>query len=97
VLSQRQGDLDQDPEAELQRELERRRLFDDGVIDVLRERLAPEVMDDATVRTWLDRYGPLEPESVADLLDLALPTMGCSQHVQQYLGMVHAALLGGGE
>lgn len=97
LLSQRQGDLDQDPEAELQRELERRRLFDDGVVDVLRQRLAPEVMDEATVRAWLDRYGPLEPESVADLLDLALPTMGCSQHVQQYLGMVHAALLGGDE
>ena len=97
LLSEQKAGLDYDPEAELQRELERRRTLDDGVADVLRERLAPEVMDEATVRTWLDRYGPLEPESVANLLDLALPTMGCSQHVHEYLDMIHAALLGGDE
>lgn len=95
LVSERQADLAADPEAELRRELERRRLLDVGVIDVLRDRLDPDVMDADAVRTWLERYGPLEPEPIASLLDLALPTMGCSLHVQQYLDMVYAALLGG--
>ncbi len=95
LVSEHRVELEHDPEAELQLELERRRIADDGVADALRDRLAAEVMDEAAVRAWLQRFGPLEPESVANLLDLALPTMGHSQHVQQYLDMIHAALLGG--
>lgn len=95
LVAERKGGLEVDPEAELRRELERRRALDEGVADVLRDRLDPDVMDEEVVRAWLDRYGPLEPEPVAELLDFSLPTMGAGLHVQQYLDMLHAALLGG--
>ena len=92
LVAEHRVDIDDDPETELHRELERRRDLDERVLAILRHRLAPEVMDDDTVRAWLDRLGPFEPESVEHALELAVPTMGISQHIQQYLDMLLATL-----
>ena len=88
LTSEHHAERDHDPESDLRRELERRRDLDERVTDILRARLAPEVMDTATLRTWLDRFGPFEPEAVDRALDLALPTLGISQHIQQYLDLL---------
>ena len=93
LVAQRQAGLRDDPEAELRHALAERAAFDDAVVDILAVRLDDAVMDEAIVRTWLDHFGPITPEAVADLLDLALPTMGRGLHVQIYLDMIHAALL----
>lgn len=89
--------LAEDPEAELKRELERRRLLDEAFIQALRDRLDPAVFDEPTVRDWLRRYGPLDTEPVVEHLDFAIDHMGPSQHVHQYLDALRAALLEGGE
>lgn len=84
-----------DPEQELEQALRRRQEADDEVVTALRDRLAPDVFDEATVRRWLDRYGPLDAGPVAELLDFAIEHMGPSHHVDNYLDMLHAALFGG--
>lgn len=90
-----QGALRQDPEAALRHALAEREALDDGVVQRLRTELADEVMDEPTVREWLARFGPFTPERVEDVLALALPTVGRSQHIQHYLDVIHDALLGG--
>jgi len=97
LVAERGQVLDLDPERELKAELERRRLLDEAVVDALRSRLDADVFDEAVVFGWLERFGPLDTEPVVDLLDFALPSMGTSLHVQEYLDMLHAALLQGGE
>ncbi len=72
-------------------------MLDEAVVDALRSRLDADVFDEAVVFGWLERFGPLDTEPVVDLLDFALPSMGTSLHVQEYLDMLHAALLQGGE
>ncbi len=97
LVAERDDALAEDPEAELKRELERRRLLDEAFVDVLRDRLDEVVFDESTVRDWLRHYGPLDTEPVIELLDFAVEHMGPSQHVQQYLDALHAALFEGGE
>jgi len=97
LVSERGQVLEVDPEQELKLELERRRLLDEAFVEVLRDRLDPEVFNERLVWSWLERFGPLDTEPVVDLLDFALPTMGANQHVQEYLDMLYAALLRGGE
>lgn len=97
LVAERQEDLAFDPEHELRQELERRRLLDDAFVDVLRGRLDADVFDEETIRTWLQRFGPVDTEPVVELLDFALPDMGTGKHVGEYLEMLHAALLTGGE
>ncbi|MCB9742641.1 MAG: DDE-type integrase/transposase/recombinase [Alphaproteobacteria bacterium] len=82
------------PDDEVQRELERERQ-DAGFVEVLRERLDPAVFTEGYVREWLQRFGPVDPEAVADALDFALPELGCDKHLDEYLDLIHAALLGG--
>ncbi len=97
LVAERGEALAEDPEAELRQELERRRLLDEAFVDVLRDRVSEAIFDEATVREWLRHYGPLDTEPVVELLDFAVEHMGRSQHVQEYLDAVHAALLEGGE
>jgi len=90
-----QSALRRDPEDDLRRALAEREALDAAVVDRLRAELADEVMDEPTVRDWLARVGPVDPRRVEEVLDLALPTLGRSQHVQHYLDAIHEALLGG--
>jgi transposase InsO family protein len=95
LVDERSATLCDDPEAELRRALEQRQALDDAFVDILRDRLDPDVMDEPLARRWLEHFGPVEPEPIAELLDFALAHMGTAHHLQHYLDMLHAALFGG--
>ncbi len=97
LVTERGQILADDPEHELRRELERRRLLDDAFVEVLRDRLDSAVFDEPEVRDWLRHYGPMDTEPVVDLLDFVIDHIGTGQHVSEYLDALHAALLDGGE
>ncbi len=61
---------------------------DDGVVELVRSRVAPDVFDEAEVRAFLDRYGPFEPDDLIEPLDLVLELGGNDQHVRTLLDRV---------
>jgi len=58
---------------------------DRAVADLLAERLDPAVYDEAAVRDFLRRYGPLDPELACTALDRLLEAGRPDQHVSVYL------------
>lgn len=70
---------------------ERKRLADE-IVELLRDRLTEEVFDEATVREFLDRYGPLDARDLVDAVDLAIELGGADQHVTALLTTIHDAL-----
>lgn len=68
---------------------ERRRQADRALLDVLADVLDPGVFDEPTIRTYLDRFGPFDPEraslTLASLTASGEPT---DQHVTFYLDAI---------
>jgi putative transposase len=65
---------------------------DDAVVALLREHLAPEVFVEATVRDFLHRYGPFDPERAHAALDDVLGDGPADHHVAVYLEAIRETL-----
>jgi transposase InsO family protein len=63
----------------------RRQRADDAVVEVLRTALNPVAFDEPRVRAWLDRFGPLDADPLADALPALLARLGPGVHVQVLL------------
>jgi len=63
---------------------EQRRL-DDEVVALIEAHVVPDVFDEARVRDFLGRYGPLDPRGVDETLALAIDFGGMDQHLDQLL------------
>ena len=80
---------------DLERYVRERQQADGAVVAIVKDRLVDAVFDEATVRGFLERYGPLEPDAVAGAVDFAVDHGGADQHVQVVLDAVYSALCGG--
>jgi hypothetical protein len=87
----------QDPEAELRRLLDESLQQTEQIVSHVESRLHPDVFDRRAVLDWLERFGPLDPEPVGEMLDFVVEHLGPEQHIGEYLDALHAALLGGGQ
>jgi hypothetical protein len=67
---------------------------DQCLLDLLSLRLDPAVVDAATVRTWLERFGPFDPEAAAAVLDGLLTHEPPDRHVTFYLDAIRRQTFG---
>jgi len=68
-----------------------RQAHDDGVVELLRDRVSPAVFDELAIRDFLDRFGPYEPDQLELSIDFAIDVGGNDQHVVTLLrGVVDA-------
>ena len=67
---------------------------DEAVVALLYERLDPAVVNEAAIRSFLERYGPLEPEQVSTILDRMLESTPKDLHVEVYLDAILKQLKG---
>ena len=65
---------------------------DAAVFDVLAARLDAGVVDAATIRAFLARFGPWDPSRVAELLDIYLLDHPRDTHVSAVLDRIHIQL-----
>jgi len=73
----------------------RRAEADAAVLELLCDRLDPDVVEPETVQTWLDTYGPLEPERAAGALDhLLAQGHRADQHISVTLDAIHTWIHG---
>jgi transposase InsO family protein len=69
-----------------------RQLVDDAMVTLVREQVDGRVFDETTVRQFLERYGPFEPESVRETLALVVELGGADQHLKAVLDAVLLSL-----
>jgi len=69
-----------------------RRTKDRAVIELLKARLDDGVVDREVTQAWLDRFGPLDPEQVASILDDLLQRERTDHHVHHYLEAIRKRL-----
>ena len=82
------------PDEALQQALASRREADEGVLARVETAVSPEVFDPDIVRTWLDQYGPFDPETFGDMVDFAVEHAGPDQHLKTLLDAARLSLGG---
>jgi hypothetical protein len=80
-----QGFVEPSPRALTEGAQVKRQENDQAVVDLLAAHLDPRVLDEPTVRSFLDRYGPFDPEKATDLLTQVLQREPADHHVLFYL------------
>ena len=63
-----------------------------AIIDLLIQRLDPAVINIAATRSFLDRYGPFDPDRAQAVLDRLLAQHLSDQHVDFYLNAIRENL-----
>jgi putative transposase len=86
------GEPEPSPRAFAAAARDRRRQADEAVLDLLRERLAPDAFDPDAAVDWLHRYGPLDPDGAATALDILLAHERPDHHVTHYLDALRGVL-----
>ncbi len=94
LVQARRGPLARPDEA-LDAALRERVEQDEEVLARVEAAVANETFDPGTVRDFLDRYGPYDPDTFGDMLDFVVEHMGCDGHLPTLLEAVRCAL--GGE
>ncbi len=84
-----------DPADELREELARRAEANAIVARILRDRIDPEVYDEAIVTDFLERHGPYELGPADELIAMTVEQIGTGQHVRAYLEALETAQQGG--
>jgi transposase InsO family protein len=85
---QRDGFVEPSPRSLSEEHATRRAHDDQALLDLLTLRLDPAVVDAATVHTWLERFGPFDPEAAAVVLDDLLAHEPADRHVTFYLDAI---------
>jgi hypothetical protein len=96
VVENRRADQFVEPTAQVLAEADARRRgeADAAIVDVFAARLDAAVVDAATIRAFLARFGPWDAEAAADLLDQYLTHQPADLHVQVYLDHLYVQLKG---
>jgi hypothetical protein len=95
MVEQHAQEAPYDPADELREELERRAEANAMVARILRDRIDPEVYDEAIVTDFLERHGPYEPDPTDELIAMTVEQVGMDQHVRVYLDALETAQRGG--
>jgi putative transposase len=83
------GTTEPDVRAHVQAAHMRRRHENLAVIDLLQDRLLPDVVDVPTIEAYLDRFGPFDPAEATTALDTFIETCGQrDQHITVYLDAI---------
>lgn len=91
---QREGFIEPTPKQIKDVTKQQRACADEAVVALFCARLEPAVFNEAAIRTFLERYGPLEPEHVRTVLDRMLESTPKDLHVDVYLDAIHKQLAG---
>jgi transposase InsO family protein len=67
---------------------------DAAVVALFFERLEPAAINEAAIRSYLERYGPFEPEPAGAVLDRMLESTPRDLHVEVYLDAIRKQLNG---
>lgn len=67
---------------------------DDAVVTLFFDRLDPAVVNESAIRSFLNRYGPLDPERVGAVLEQLLKSEPTDLHVEIYLDAIRKQLKG---
>jgi transposase InsO family protein len=94
LVEERRGQL-ATPDEALDAALQERVEQDEGVLARVEAAVATETFDPGTVRDFLDRYGPYDPDAFGDMLDFVIEHMGVDSHLPTLLEAVRCALGGG--
>jgi len=89
-----QGFVEPSPRDDAARAAAERDALDRAVLAVLQDRLDPAVVDGPTVREFLARHGPFDPDAVAVVLDRLLAQLPRDLHVHHYLDAIRRELAG---
>lgn len=82
------GPVDDD----IARALAEHKAYDDGVVELLRDRVSPSVFDEPAIRDFLHRFGPYEASQLEPYLDFAIELGGSDQHILTLLRGITDAL-----
>lgn len=85
LTSQARSQPEPDARALAQADRRRREQSDEAVVVALAAALDPAAFDEAQARAWLARFGPIQPESLAEALPGLLSRLGPGTHVQVLL------------
>lgn len=92
----REGFVEPPPRQLVEDAQAKRAAADRQILDLLTDRLDPAVVDEQVIYAWLDRYGPLQPDDAARMLDrLLVQGEPADQHVTFYLDAIRNAMQGG--
>lgn len=86
--------LDLSPRKLSEEALARRAVADQAIVDLLNAALDEAVFNEASVRDFLARYGPLDATRAAVVLERTVATCGHTHHVTVYLDAIRAAAQG---
>jgi hypothetical protein len=67
---------------------------DEALVALFFERLEPAAINEAAIRSYLERYGPFEPERASAVLDRMLESTPKDLHVEVYLDAIRKQLNG---
>jgi transposase InsO family protein len=91
---QRDGFVAPAPRALVEEHAAQRARADQALVDLLADRLDPAVVDPVAVRTFLERFGPFDPEAAAAVLDGLLAREPNDRHVTVYLDAIRRQTIG---
>ncbi len=91
---QREGFVEPTPRQLQDESKQQRAEADDAVVALFCDRLEPAVINEATIRIFLERYGPFEIEHISAVLDQMLESSPKDLHVEVYLDAIRKQLSG---
>jgi len=91
---QQEGFVEPTPKQLKEAANQKRHQADESVVALFLEKLEPAVINEAAIRDYLNRYGPFDPERVADILDRLIESGPKDLHVEVYLDAIHKQIDG---
>lgn len=89
---QREGFIEPSPKQLKEAAAKQRAEADQAIVELFFGRLDPAAMHEATVRDYLERYGPFDPEQTQRALDVMLESTPKDLHVKVYLDEIRKQL-----
>ena len=90
----REGFVEPSPRQVKDAAQQRRSDADEAVVALFLDRLEPAAVSEAAIRSYLEQYGPFEPERACAVLDRLLESSPADLHVEVYLDAIRKQLNG---